>query len=83
MEERDKKQLRIAGKRADFMKSIVVFFIINAGFWGIWAITSHDNSSMWQMWPLWPTLGWIAGAVIQYFEIKTYAARVEELNTSA
>ena len=66
-QQRDEKLWQMAKKRADFQRSLVSYFVVNALLWVIWFFTTgrhgHNGSIPW---PLWVMLGWGVGLIFQY-----------------
>lgn len=65
---RDEELWILAKKRANFQRSLVSYFVINAFLWTIWWFTtSHRSLRGHTPWPAWVMLGWGLGLVFQYF----------------
>ena len=66
-EQRDEKLWQMAKKRADFQRSLVSYFVVNAFLWAIWYFTSGRHGYNTGIpWPIWPMLGWGVGMIFQY-----------------
>ncbi|MET6998659.1 2TM domain-containing protein [Chitinophaga defluvii] len=65
IQQRDERLWRIAKARAGFKSHLIIYLVINAGFWAIWFFTDNHNSGT--PWPVWPGLGWGIGLAFQYF----------------
>ncbi len=57
---------RLKEKR-DFRTHLVVYFIVNAFLWLLWAFT--DSAKTGFPWPVWPTLGWGIGVAINAWNV--------------
>lgn len=67
---RDEQLWQLAKRRANFQRSLVSYFVINAFLWLIWWFTTNANNrslSGHTPWPAWVMLGWGLGLVFQYF----------------
>ena len=53
-----------AKARAKFQSSLVVYVVVNAGLWVVWALTSHRHDEF-VPWPLWATVFWGLGLGLQ------------------
>lgn len=51
-------------KRRDFHNHVVVYVVVNAALWGIWAITGAGYP-----WPAWVTGGWAIGLLLNAWEV--------------
>jgi hypothetical protein len=51
-------------KRRDFHNHLVVYVVVNAALWGIWAITGAGYP-----WPAWVTGGWAIGLLLNAWEV--------------
>ena len=66
-EQRDEKLWRMAKKRADFQRSLVSYFVVNAFLWFIWWFTQGRHGDAHGLpWPVWVMIGWGIGLVYQY-----------------
>lgn len=66
-EQRDEKLWQMAKKRADFQRSLVFYFIVNAFMWLIWwFIIGRRGINHGLPWPVWVMLGWGIGLIFQY-----------------
>ena len=77
-EQRDENLWRLAKKRADFQRSLVSYFIVNAFLWFIWWFTTGrwgGNTDM--PWPTWVMIGWGIGLVYQY--LNAYGGSKKDL----
>lgn len=60
--------LRRLKKRQDFRAHVVVFIVVNAFLWALWAILSLTND--WTFpWPIFPTLGWGIGVALNAWDV--------------
>ena len=62
---REKAIQRIKRKR-DFLRQLVLFFVINAGLWAIWAVDDADTDDLW---PAWVTGIWLVVLVLEAFKV--------------
>ena len=53
-----------AKARAKFQSHLVVYVLVNAGLWALWAFTSHRHDEF-VPWPVWPTVFWGIGLVVR------------------
>jgi len=59
---------KLAHKRVEFRKHLLVYCIINVILWTLWYLTGHGY-----IWPLWPTMGWGVGLIFHYlFEYRSF-----------
>ncbi len=65
-EEKDKQLWEIAEKRASFKSHILIYIVVNAFLWTIWAINGAKTNGHGIPWPLWSTLGWGVGLTFHY-----------------
>ena len=75
----------IAQKRADFIKYLYAYFIVNVILWVLWWFTEgHSTGLSTNSWPIWIMLGWGIGMAFKYFEayhgLKNNAAEQEYKN---
>lgn len=63
---RDLAIKRLKEKR-DFTTHLVVYVVVNAFLWVLWAITESDKSGA--PWPIWVTLGWGIGVAINAWSV--------------
>ena len=64
---RDDELWKLAKQRANFQRSLVSYFVINAFLWAIWWFTSETRNFHHGIpWPVWVMLGWGLGLVFQY-----------------
>jgi hypothetical protein len=52
--------------RRDFQTHVVVYLVVNAFLWGIWAWTLGPTG---YPWPMWVTLGWGIGVVLNWWDV--------------
>ena len=58
---------KLAKKRANFQRSLVFYFIVNAFFWIVWWFTlGRYGINHGTPWPIWSMIGWGIGLVFQY-----------------
>ncbi|HYF32148.1 MAG TPA: 2TM domain-containing protein [Chitinophagaceae bacterium] len=66
---RDEQLWKIARKRANFKRSLLMYIVINLFLWVIWWFSSgRDEGWNGFPWPIWVMLGWGIGIVMQYFD---------------
>jgi hypothetical protein len=51
-------------KRQDFRAHLLVYVVVNAFLWALWALTSRDFP-----WPIFITLGWGIGLVLNAWDV--------------
>jgi hypothetical protein len=56
---------RIKRKR-DFVGHVVIFLVINAGLWVVWAVDEADTDDLW---PAWVTGIWLVILVLDAFKV--------------
>jgi len=55
-------------KRQDFRAHLVVYIVVNAFLWALWAVLS--STSGWSFpWPIFPTLGWGIGVALNAWDV--------------
>jgi hypothetical protein len=55
-------------KRQDFRAHIVVYIVVNAFLWALWAVLSLTSG--WSFpWPIFPTLGWGIGVALNAWDV--------------
>ena len=60
--------LRRLKKRQDFRAHVVVYIIVNAFLWALWAILSLTNG--WTFpWPIFPSVGWGIGVALNAWDV--------------
>lgn len=62
---RGKAVARIKRKR-DFLGHVVLYFVVNAGLWGVWAVDGADTDDLW---PAWVSGIWLAILVLDAFKV--------------
>ena len=73
--ERDPRIWQLAQRRVAFKYHLIIYLIVNAFFWILWAMSNRqsdamqeaipDNDSNWP-WPVWPTIGWGVGLLFHF-----------------
>ncbi len=56
--------LEILKKRRDFSAHVVVYVVVNAAVWGIWALTGGGYP-----WPIWLSGGWAIGLLLNAWDV--------------
>lgn len=54
-------------KRKDFQSHVVVYLLVNALLWGLWAIGGADSDPV--PWPLWVSGGWGIGLAFNAWDV--------------
>jgi hypothetical protein len=63
---RDQRLWQIATARTKFQGHLLVYFIINAGLWLLWAILPQPHTTRDLLpWPVWSTVFWGFGLAMQ------------------
>ncbi len=65
---RDQRLWQIAKARTKFQSHLVIYLLVNAGLWLLWAFTTQPFESRhhdYLPWPIWSTVFWGAGVVSQ------------------
>jgi hypothetical protein len=57
-------------RKRDFLGHIVVFLVVNAGLWVVWAVNGGDTGDLW---PAWVTGIW--GVILVLDAFKVYGER--------
>ena len=65
-------ELRVAAvrrikKRQDFRNHLIVYFVINAVLWAVWAVTDGGGDPV--PWPAWVTVFWGIGLVFNAWDV--------------
>lgn len=68
---KDEKLWKIARRRAEFKKHLLVYLVVNFFLWGIWFINSITIGHFTYIWPIWVTLGWGIGVTFNYIGAYT------------
>lgn len=76
-EKRDEALWEKAKKRANFQRSLVSYFVVNAFLWFIWWFTSGRHGNTHMPWPAWVSAGWGIGILFQY--MNAYGGGKNEL----
>lgn len=61
---RDPSLWQQAKARAKFQSHLVVYLVVNAGLWALWALTNHRHDEL-VPWPVWTSAFWGLGVVIR------------------
>jgi 2TM domain len=61
--DREQALLRLK-KRRDFHGHVVVYLVVNAALWAVWAATGAGYP-----WPAWVTGGWAIGLVLNAWDV--------------
>ena len=51
-----------ARARTKFQSHLVVYLLVNAGLWALWALSPREQDFL--PWPLWPSLFWGLGVAL-------------------
>ena len=51
-------------RRFDFKKHLIVYIVVIAFLWVIWAVTGSGY-----IWPIWPMAGWGLGIILHYVSV--------------
>lgn len=62
---RDQAVERLRRKR-DFLRHVVLYLVINAGLWTVWAIDGADTDDLW---PAWVSGIWLVILVVDAFKV--------------
>jgi uncharacterized protein (DUF486 family) len=77
-EQRDERLWQTAKKRANFQRSLVSYFVVNAFLWFIWWFTAGRHDVDHNMpWPIWVMIGWGIGLIFQY--LNAYGGSKKDL----
>jgi 2TM domain-containing protein len=68
---KDGKLWKMAKKRAEFKRHLLIYVIVNVFLWGVWLVTSIINTHFGFIWPVWVSLGWGIGLAFNYFRAYT------------
>ena len=52
-----------AKARVKFQSHLLVYLVVNAGLWVVWALTDRGNNGL-VPWPVWPSAFWGLGLVL-------------------
>ena len=61
--DRDPQLWRMAKARAKFKSHLLIYFLVNALLWTIWALTDRQANPI--PWPAWATVFWGLGILIK------------------
>jgi hypothetical protein len=66
---RDQRLWQIAKARTKFQSHLIVYLLVNAGLWALWALLpeAHSHSHRELPWPIWTSVFWGIGLVLQGF----------------
>ena len=64
---RDQRLWQIARARTKFQSHVVVYTLVNAGLWLLWALLPESHGRHELPWPLWTSLFWGLGLALQGF----------------
>jgi len=63
---RDQQLWRIARSRTKFQSHLLIFLVINAGLWLLWALVPESRHERHELpWPIWTSLFWGIAVVLQ------------------
>ncbi len=63
---RDQRLWQVARARTKFQSYALVFFVINAGLWLLWAFLPESHGRHDELpWPIWTSVFWGIGLVLQ------------------
>jgi hypothetical protein len=60
------KAIKRIKRKRDFLGHVVVFLVINAGLWVVWAV---DGANTDDLWPAWVTGIWLVILVLDAFKV--------------
>ena len=64
---RDQRLWQIAKARTKFQSHLVVYALVNAGLWLLWALLPESHGHRELPWPVWTSAFWGVGLVLQGF----------------
>ena len=67
---RDEKLWKLAKRRAEFKKHLLVYIVINIFLWGIWLFSGAKYAGYFP-WPAFVTLGWGIGLAFNFIGAYT------------
>lgn len=63
---RDQRLWQVARARTKFQSHVLVFLVINAGLWLLWAFLPESHGRRDELpWPIWTSIFWGSGLVLQ------------------
>lgn len=74
---KDPEIWKFAQERASFKMHSVIFFIVIAFIWVVWAFIGYIND--WEyshMWPVYPMLGWALGLLLHYLFVYRWKKKI-------
>ncbi|HEY3252181.1 MAG TPA: 2TM domain-containing protein [Ignavibacteria bacterium] len=67
----DEKLWKIAKRRAEFKRHLLIYIVINIFLWSIWLVTGLMRGHLSYPWPAWVTFGWGIGVLFNYIGAYT------------
>ncbi|WP_223651026.1 2TM domain-containing protein [Hymenobacter psoromatis] len=64
---REQRLWQVARARVKFQSHALVFVLVNAGLWLLWALLPESHSRHELPWPIWTSLFWGFGLALQGF----------------
>jgi hypothetical protein len=69
--QRDDKLWKLAKRRAEFKKHLLVYLVINIFLWGIWLISGAKTGGGYVPWPAFVSFGWGIGLAFNFIGAYT------------
>jgi hypothetical protein len=76
---RDQELWKKAHERASFKMHLIIYFIVIAFLWLLWAFVGYINDGTYgQKWPLYPMLGWGLGVLLHYLIVYSWKQKMTQ-----
>jgi membrane protease YdiL (CAAX protease family) len=76
---RDHELWKKANERANFKMHLIIYFIVTAFLWVIWAFIGYLNEGNYnQKWPLYPMFGWGLGVALHYIIVFSWKQKITQ-----
>lgn len=74
---KDPEIWKSAQERAGFKMHFVIFFIVIAFMWVVWAFIGYINDWAYShMWPVYPMLGWALALLLHYLFVYKWKKKI-------
>ena len=76
---RDQELWKKAHERAGFKMHMIIYFIVIAFLWILWAFIGYINDGIYyHKWPVYPMLGWGLGVLLHYLVVYSWKQKMTQ-----